>query len=41
MALDILPMDAIAGVEFMQGDFSDEAVLQQFMELLGETGRSL
>jgi len=27
IALDILPMDAIAGVEFILGDFSDDAVL--------------
>ena len=35
VALDILPMDAIAGVEFLQGDFSEESVLTQFLELLG------
>lgn len=33
-ALDILPMEAIDGVEFMQGDFSEEAVLQAFMQAL-------
>ena len=27
VALDILPMDAINGVEFIQGDFTDDAVL--------------
>jgi 23S rRNA (uridine2552-2'-O)-methyltransferase len=35
VALDILPMDAINGVEFIQGDFSDDAVLEQLMTLLG------
>jgi 23S rRNA (uridine2552-2'-O)-methyltransferase len=35
VALDILPMDAINGVEFIQGDFADDAVLEQLMTLLG------
>jgi 23S rRNA (uridine2552-2'-O)-methyltransferase len=35
IALDILPMDSIIGVEFLQGDFDDEQVLQQLTELLG------
>jgi 23S rRNA (uridine2552-2'-O)-methyltransferase len=35
IALDILPMDAIHGVEFIQGDFTDEAVLGQLLTLLG------
>jgi 23S rRNA (uridine2552-2'-O)-methyltransferase len=33
-ALDILPMDPIHGVEFLQGDFREDAVLSQFTELL-------
>lgn len=33
-ALDLLPMDALAGVDFIQGDFSDEAVLNQLVERL-------
>src|ERR1700735_5526728 len=32
---DILPMDAIPGVEFVQGDFRDEAVLEQVLHLVG------
>lgn len=36
VALDILPMDAIAGVDFLQGDFSDEQVLEQLERMLGE-----
>jgi 23S rRNA (uridine2552-2'-O)-methyltransferase len=35
IALDVLPMDAIVGVEFVQGDFTDAQVLQQLQELLG------
>lgn len=33
-ALDILPMDAIDGVSFIQGDFREDAVLEQFEVLL-------
>jgi 23S rRNA (uridine2552-2'-O)-methyltransferase len=32
VALDILPMDAINGVEFIQGDFTEDAVLEQLMD---------
>lgn len=28
-------MDAIAGVEFIQGDFASDEVLQQLLDLLG------
>jgi 23S rRNA (uridine2552-2'-O)-methyltransferase len=35
VATDILPMDAIPGVDFVQGDFRDEAVLQQLLSALG------
>jgi 23S rRNA (uridine2552-2'-O)-methyltransferase len=35
VALDVLPMDEIPGVEFMQGDFSDEETLQRLEALLG------
>lgn len=34
IALDILPMEPIAGVEFFQGDFREDAVLQQLSDLL-------
>lgn len=34
IALDILPMEPIPGVDFIQGDFSDDAVLQVLMEQL-------
>jgi 23S rRNA (uridine2552-2'-O)-methyltransferase len=33
-ALDLLPMDALVGVDFIQGDFSEEAVLKQLLEYL-------
>lgn len=36
IALDLLPMDPIAGVEFLQGDFREDAVLQQLQQLLGQ-----
>jgi 23S rRNA (uridine2552-2'-O)-methyltransferase len=36
VALDILPMDAIVGVDFLQGDFSDDLVLEQLEQMIGE-----
>lgn len=35
IATDILPMDAIRGVDFIQGDFREQAVLDQVVERLG------
>jgi len=37
IALDVLEMPAIPGVDFIQGDFSDEAVLERLNALLGGT----
>lgn len=34
LATDILPMDALLNVEFIQGDFREEAVLKQILEHL-------
>src|SRR5690606_22484363 len=34
IALDLLPMEPVAGVEFIQGDFREAAVLQQLETLL-------
>lgn len=34
IASDILPMDGIAGVTFIQGDFTEEAVYQQIVDTL-------
>ena len=36
IALDLLPMDALPAVEFIQGDFTEDAALQQISALLGE-----
>ncbi|MBY6190423.1 23S rRNA (uridine(2552)-2'-O)-methyltransferase RlmE [Microbulbifer agarilyticus] len=36
LASDILPMDALAGVDFVQGDFTEEAVFEELLEKLGE-----
>ncbi len=37
IASDILPMDSIAGVEFIQGDFTEEAVFDEIMATLDGT----
>jgi 23S rRNA (uridine2552-2'-O)-methyltransferase len=34
LATDILPMDPLSNVEFIQGDFTEEAVLKQVLEQL-------
>ena len=36
IALDILPMDSLPGVEFLQGDFREDDVLNALNELLGD-----
>lgn len=36
IASDMLPMDSIAGVDFVQGDFTEQPVLDQMLALLGE-----
>ncbi|KRO96270.1 MAG: 23S rRNA (uridine(2552)-2'-O)-methyltransferase RlmE [Proteobacteria bacterium] len=35
-ALDILPMDPIAGVDFIQGDFTEEEIFTQLLDLIGK-----
>jgi 23S rRNA (uridine2552-2'-O)-methyltransferase len=35
IGMDILPMDEIEGVEFIQGDFRDEEILNQLLDLVG------
>lgn len=35
VASDILPMDPIAGVSFVQGDFTEEAVLKAILDTIG------
>lgn len=36
VASDILPMDSIAGVDFVQGDFTEEAVFDEILQLLDD-----
>ncbi|WP_461520643.1 23S rRNA (uridine(2552)-2'-O)-methyltransferase RlmE [Porticoccus sp.] len=36
IASDILPMDSLAGVDFVLGDFTEEAVLNEILQLLGD-----
>ncbi|MEZ5436511.1 MAG: 23S rRNA (uridine(2552)-2'-O)-methyltransferase RlmE [Pseudomonadales bacterium] len=36
IASDILPMDSLAGVDFIHGDFTEEAVLAEILAVLGE-----
>ena len=35
VASDILPMDGIAGVDFVQGDFTEDAVLEEILTIIG------
>ncbi len=35
IALDLLPIDPLPGVEFIQGDFREDAVFDQLMQLTG------
>jgi 23S rRNA (uridine2552-2'-O)-methyltransferase len=35
VAMDILPMDPLKNVDFIQGDFTEEAVLNQVLQTLG------
>lgn len=35
IALDMLPMEPIAGVEFIQGDFREDEVLKQLQDMVG------
>lgn len=41
VALDILPMDALPAVEFIQGDFTEDAVLQKLKLSLGDARADL
>ena len=36
VAIDLLPMDSLANTEFIQGDFTDDAVLAALRDLLGD-----
>lgn len=37
IACDILPMDSLTGVAFLQGDFREDAVLDALLERVGDT----
>ena len=41
IAVDILAMDPISGVQFIQGDFTEEAIENQCLELVGKQGADL
>ena len=41
IAVDILPMDSLPDVEFIQGDFQDEAVFEQMLASIGDQGVDL
>lgn len=41
VAVDLLPMDALPDVEFIQGDFQDDKVLQQMLQAVGDNGADL
>jgi 23S rRNA (uridine2552-2'-O)-methyltransferase len=41
VAVDILPMDGLPGVEFIQGDFREDEVCQLLLEQVGEEGADL
>ncbi|MFT5083350.1 MAG: 23S rRNA (uridine2552-2'-O)-methyltransferase [Lentisphaeria bacterium] len=41
LASDMLSMDTIAGVDFIQGDFTEEVVLNQLLEVMGESKADL
>ena len=41
IASDILPMDSLAGVEFVEGDFTEESVFNELMDLVGDNKADL
>ena len=41
IALDLLPMDTLPSVEFLQGDFTEEAVMNELLDILGESRANL
>lgn len=41
IASDILPMDPLAGVTFVEGDFREEEVFNQLLDIIGEHGVDL
>ena len=41
IAVDLLPMDSLPDVEFVQGDFQDDEVFEQLLQAVGEDGADL
>jgi len=41
VAVDILPMDSLPDVEFIQGDFQDELIFEQMLQSIGDDGVDL
>ena len=41
LATDLLPMDALPDVEFLQGDFREDDVFERLLEAVGEFGADL
>ena len=41
IALDLLPMDALPGVEFIQGDFTEDSTIKQLEKALGNSRADL
>lgn len=41
IASDILPMDSLPGVEFLQGDFTEDEVFEALLASIGELGADL
>ena len=41
VAVDLLPMDSLPAVDFVQGDFREDEVLEQLLKAVGEQGADL
>ena len=41
VAVDLLPMDSLPDVEFVQGDFQDDEIFEQLLQAVGEGGADL
>jgi 23S rRNA (uridine2552-2'-O)-methyltransferase len=41
VAVDLLPMDALPGVEFVEGDFLEDEVFERLLAAIGEEGADL
>jgi len=41
VAVDLLPMDSLPEVEFVQGDFQDDAIFEKLLAAVGEDGADL